>query len=213
MYQGIEHAHRINPDHWFFASACFHLRHTETFQTRRRCINIAGANEVRHEIARNGVGGVGDVFFNAQLFGHFQIGQILQFGAGLWPYFAHIFPIGRFGVNDGQCLHDFLRTFRSGIAPHGKDHELIGRNAQRCTHCHDFRIVFFKRNKPVGINPHRQNDYFITINAIADIHFFHPIGRNQNERKRIEHFLIIGNITIGHEPRNGLYPIALWVQH
>ena len=111
MNQGIQHTHSSNTQNRFFTGACFDLGHSKTFEPGRRCINIACGDEVRHKIPGDSIGGIGDIFFDSQIGRHFQIGQILQFGARLRPYFADIFPVGRPGIDNSQCLHYFLRAF------------------------------------------------------------------------------------------------------
>ncbi len=213
MHQRVQHSHSIYAQHRFTASTCFHLWHPETFQSRWSRINIAGTQQIRHKCARNSIDSINNFLFNAQTLCQFLVRCILNIGALLWPYFTDVFPFRNLVVNNGQCLHHFLTTLRSSIATYGENHQFIRCYTQCFTHGYNLWVILAVRLKRVGIATHRQHFYLITINAIAHIHLFYPIRRNQDKWKRIQHILIVGNISIGHQPGNSQCTKFLWVQH
>src|SRR5450759_2108586 len=104
----VETSHRVDRDHRLCAGVSLHLNHSETLQPRRCSVDIAGGQQVGHEIVRDHVGGVDDLLLDAQLRRQLEVDQVLLDRAGLRPNFADISPVGRLGINQGQRLHHLV---------------------------------------------------------------------------------------------------------
>src|ERR1017187_1391458 len=95
----VEKCHRVGRDHRLCAGVSLHLNHSETLQPRWCGVDIAGGQQVGHEIVRDHVGGVGDLLVDAQIRRQLEVYQVLLDRARLRPNFADISPVGRLGIN------------------------------------------------------------------------------------------------------------------
>jgi hypothetical protein len=128
MDHRVEKCHRVDRDNRLGTGVGLHLNHSETLQPRWGSVDIAGCQQVGHEIVRDHVSGVGDLLVDSQIRRELEVDLVLLDCAGLRPDFADISPVGRFGINQCQSLHDFLGALRRRVAADSQDHDVVVRH-------------------------------------------------------------------------------------
>ena len=153
----VEKCHRVDRDHRLCAGVSLHLNHSETLQPRRCGVDIAGGQQVGHEIVRDHVGGVDDLLVDAQMRRQLEVDQVLLDRTGLRPDFADISPVGRLGINQRQRLHDLLGALGRRVAADGQDHDLVISHSQSLADRSDLQVIAAARREAVRVATHRQH--------------------------------------------------------
>src|ERR1019366_5372232 len=67
------------------------------------------------------------------------------------------------------------------------------------------------RLEAVRVATYRQHLDIVSLDAIPDVCLLHPVGGDQDQRQSVQHLVVCRDITIGHEPWDGLHPKLLRV--
>src|ERR1017187_9250343 len=212
VHHRVEKCHRVGRYHRPCAGVSLHLNHSETLQPRWCGVDIAGGQQVGHEIVRDHVGGVGDLLADAQIGRQLEVDQVLLDRARLRPNFADISPVGRLGINQRQRLHDLLGALGPRVAADGQDHDLAIRHSQGLADRSDLQVVAAVRREAVRVATHRQHLDIVPPDAIPDVCLLHPVRGDQDQRQSVQHLEVCCDITVGHEPWYALHPKLLRVE-
>jgi hypothetical protein len=165
------------------------------------------------KVLRDHIGRVDDLLADAQLLRQLEVDEILFHCAGLRPDLADISPVRHLGINHRQRPHHLPRAFGCPIAAGGQDHQLVFRYSQNLANRLDLHVIAAVRRVEIRAATHRKHHDVVSLDAIPDIHLFHPGGGNQNQRQSIQQIAMLRNISVGHEPGNGLHAKLLRVHN
>src|ERR1035441_6599238 len=75
----------------------------------------------------------------------------------------------------------------------------------------DLQVIAAARREAVRVATYRQHLDIVSPDAIPDVCLLHPVGGDQDQRQSVQHLVVCRDITIGHEPWDGLHSKLLRV--
>src|SRR5450759_1239494 len=208
----VSRRHRVDRDHRLFACVGLHLNHPETLKPRRRSVDIAGGQQVGHEILRHDAGRVDNLLVDAQTRRQLEIEQVLLDSAGLRPNLADISPVGYLSIDQHQRLHHLPGTLGRPIAADGQNHQLVLRYSQVLADRFDFQVITAMGHIAVRAATHRKHLNVVSLDAVPNVDILHPVGGDQDQRQSVQNVPIFRDETIRHQPWDRQHSKLLRVQ-